>query len=158
LFSSDVEEHEITENTEFFILACDGLWDKLSNEGAVEFVRERLAKKIPVSTIIKELVQDSYDKGSMDNISAILVVFTHTLKKLQQQQQQQQQQQLRKSAKDTRHVAKSETPTENQATQGHSTAKVPEHSNLSKEAVSPRKCTLKTFEQVIIFTTTKSIV
>jgi serine/threonine protein phosphatase PrpC len=79
----DVEEFPITENTEFFILACDGLWDKLTNESAVDFVRERLAKRVPVSTVVKELVQEAYDKGSMDNISAILVVFTAALKKQQ---------------------------------------------------------------------------
>jgi hypothetical protein len=140
LFSADIEEFQITESTEFFILACDGLWDKLSNESAVEFVRERLLKKIPVSTVIKELVQDAYDKGSMDNISAILVVFTHTLK----QQQQQQQQQLRKSGKDSQHVVKSESSSEKQATQGqNSTIKGSRQSNTPKETTSPRKCTFE---------------
>lgn len=39
----DVEIREITEDWEFLILACDGIWDVLSNDAVVDFCRQRIA-------------------------------------------------------------------------------------------------------------------
>ena len=38
----DVKAHQITEETEFIILGCDGIWDVMGNEQAVNFVRVHL--------------------------------------------------------------------------------------------------------------------
>ena len=35
---------ELTDDTEFVILACDGIWDVLTNEEVVDFVRTRIAE------------------------------------------------------------------------------------------------------------------
>jgi protein phosphatase 2C family protein 2/3 len=42
----DVDVRELTADHEFVVLACDGIWDVLSNEKVLEFVRTRIAKKI----------------------------------------------------------------------------------------------------------------
>ena len=65
----------------FMILASDGLWDTFSNEEAVGLTKEFLirAKRKGVSNIAhevaKELVNESYRRGSVDNITVILVIF-----------------------------------------------------------------------------------
>lgn len=42
----DVEVCELTDDHEFIVIACDGIWDVLSNEEVLEFVRNRIAQKI----------------------------------------------------------------------------------------------------------------
>lgn len=40
----DIVEVEITDDHEFIVLACDGIWDVLSNEQVVAFCRKRLGE------------------------------------------------------------------------------------------------------------------
>jgi protein phosphatase 2C family protein 2/3 len=42
----------LTPDHEFLVLACDGIWDVLSNEEVLEFVRERIAQKIAPEIVI----------------------------------------------------------------------------------------------------------
>eukprot|EP00029_Vermamoeba_vermiformis_P008454 TRINITY_DN3963_c0_g1_i2.p1 TRINITY_DN3963_c0_g1~~TRINITY_DN3963_c0_g1_i2.p1 ORF type:complete len:478 (-),score=110.62 TRINITY_DN3963_c0_g1_i2:105-1397(-) len=76
----DILEVPLTTDTEFILLACDGLWDKFSNEEAVEFVRKRIQTNVPTLDIAKEIVQEAYNLGSTDNITAVLIVFNHSIK------------------------------------------------------------------------------
>jgi protein phosphatase PTC2/3 len=48
----DVDIKEITNDHEFIVLACDGIWDVLSNEEVVEFVRSRIAQEIEPEIVI----------------------------------------------------------------------------------------------------------
>lgn len=43
----DIEIKDITKDHEFLVLACDGIWDVMSNEEVLEFVRTRIAQSIP---------------------------------------------------------------------------------------------------------------
>lgn len=43
----DVIEKTITEDWEFILIACDGIWDVLSNDEALKFVRTRVAQQMP---------------------------------------------------------------------------------------------------------------
>ncbi len=43
----DVDIKELTADHEFILLACDGIWDVLSNEEVLDFVRSRIAQQIP---------------------------------------------------------------------------------------------------------------
>lgn len=43
----DIEIKDITKDHEFLVLACDGIWDVMSNEEVLDFVRERIAQSIP---------------------------------------------------------------------------------------------------------------
>ena len=45
----------LDDTDEFIILGCDGIWDCLTNEKAVEFVRERITEKTPTEIGIEML-------------------------------------------------------------------------------------------------------
>lgn len=40
----DIEIREINEDWDFVVLACDGIWDVLSNEDVCDFVRKEIAQ------------------------------------------------------------------------------------------------------------------
>ena len=42
----DVEVRTITEDLEFVVIACDGIWDVMKNNEVVQFIRCRIADKI----------------------------------------------------------------------------------------------------------------
>jgi protein phosphatase 2C family protein 2/3 len=42
----DVHMRDLTPDHEFMVLACDGIWDVLSNEEVLEFIRNRIAQQI----------------------------------------------------------------------------------------------------------------
>jgi len=80
----DVSVFKITDQTSFFILACDGLWDTVPNEQAVQFVQQKLEEykeRTPdnrdLYSICVELVTLAFQQKSRDNISCVLVVFNH---------------------------------------------------------------------------------
>lgn len=52
----DVKRITITSEDEFMILACDGIWNSLSSEEVVEFVRSRILKgETKMSAICEEV-------------------------------------------------------------------------------------------------------
>lgn len=71
---------------EFVIIACDGIWDVLSNEAVVTFIRTRLQKGIAPATICESLMDACLSTGPFglgcDNMSVILVLLkgNHQLK------------------------------------------------------------------------------
>ncbi|KAF9568788.1 PP2C-domain-containing protein [Agrocybe pediades] len=80
----DITCHEITEDDEFLVLACDGIWDCLSSQQVVDFVRYHvsLGKEL---TEICELMCDhclAPDTTSgagigCDNMTVLIVAITH---------------------------------------------------------------------------------
>jgi len=57
----DILQVKLNPGDEFFILGCDGIWDCLSNEQAVLFVRDRIETKAPTEIVIEmldEIVSD----------------------------------------------------------------------------------------------------
>ncbi len=53
LAAPDVVVKSINENWEFILLACDGIWDVLSNEEVLKFVRTRIAQQMPPELVEK---------------------------------------------------------------------------------------------------------
>lgn len=53
----DVKRITLEEDDEFMVLACDGIWNFMTSEEVVEFVRKRLSgdKKVNLSTICEEV-------------------------------------------------------------------------------------------------------
>jgi len=84
----EVKTFSIDKQTEFLILATDGVWDMISNEEAIQLVRDKLgdlatntkfqeAKEKFVYDICIELVKEADNRKSLDNISCIIIVFNH---------------------------------------------------------------------------------
>ncbi|GMT18601.1 hypothetical protein PFISCL1PPCAC_9898 [Pristionchus fissidentatus] len=80
----DVIRMEIDpESHEFILLACDGIWDVMSNQEAVDFVRERVAIGKPAQTICEELLSrclaPDCQMGGLgcDNMTAVLVLLAN---------------------------------------------------------------------------------
>eukprot|EP00186_Timspurckia_oligopyrenoides_P002573 CAMPEP_0182448016 /NCGR_PEP_ID=MMETSP1172-20130603/22701_1 /TAXON_ID=708627 /ORGANISM="Timspurckia oligopyrenoides, Strain CCMP3278" /LENGTH=474 /DNA_ID=CAMNT_0024644711 /DNA_START=272 /DNA_END=1696 /DNA_ORIENTATION=+ len=66
-------EYELNDTDSFIIIACDGLWDVVSDDEAVQFVSEKLAKAIDPQVISRKLVKLALDRNSTDNISVMVV-------------------------------------------------------------------------------------
>ncbi|XP_021917119.1 protein phosphatase 1B [Zootermopsis nevadensis] len=63
------------ERDEFLVLACDGVWDVMSNEDLCDFVRSRLALTNDLENIANQVIDTCLYKGSRDNLSFVLVTF-----------------------------------------------------------------------------------
>ena len=68
ILTFDLDELE----PKFMILATDGLWDYFSNQEAVQFVLDRLSEP---HFGAKSLVLQAYYRGSLDNITVMVVDF-----------------------------------------------------------------------------------
>ncbi|KAI0358027.1 protein serine/threonine phosphatase 2C [Trametes cingulata] len=66
-----VARTEIGDDDEFLILACDGLWDVIDDEEAVDLVRDFDDPE----DAAKELLKDAYLRESGDNVTIIVVRF-----------------------------------------------------------------------------------
>ena len=62
---------------EFVVLATDGLWDVVSNEEAVLFIRSRLHEP---DFGAKSMAIRAYELGSQDNITVAVINFTKIAK------------------------------------------------------------------------------
>jgi hypothetical protein len=85
--SSDPEIYQLpldSDEDEFMIVACDGLWDVMSNHEVIDYIREYLQENPPTietltSTthhLLIQLIEHAVeDLGSTDNVSVVLVLF-----------------------------------------------------------------------------------
>ena len=70
-----IREVELTEEDEFFIVACDGLWDVMTYDDAVEYIAaRRQIDNLTAKQVSAELVHEAINKrGSTDNVSVVVV-------------------------------------------------------------------------------------
>ncbi|KAF1334820.1 Protein phosphatase, partial [Globisporangium splendens] len=71
----EVVEHDIATHDEFIVLACDGLFDVMTPQQVVDFVRKKLALHGHVQHACEELVSYALSIGSEDNVTAVIVCF-----------------------------------------------------------------------------------
>ncbi|KAF9924489.1 Protein phosphatase 2C 2 [Linnemannia zychae] len=77
----DIMEHVITEDDEFLVLACDGIWECMSSNQVIDFVRLRIAQKISLDSICEMTLDhclappDHLTSIGCDNMTMIIVAF-----------------------------------------------------------------------------------
>ncbi|XP_074039266.1 probable protein phosphatase 2C T23F11.1 isoform X2 [Leptinotarsa decemlineata] len=89
---TDVVERSITSDWEFIVLACDGIWDVMSNKEVVSYVRENIANGLEPEEICENLMMhclapDCQMAGlGCDNMTVVIVALLHgeTYEKLQE--------------------------------------------------------------------------
>lgn len=78
LVSSEPEmfESRLSAADEFLILACDGVWDVMSSQQAVDCVRGNLFRtNNNAEEASKHLANEAFRRGSTDNISAVVITL-----------------------------------------------------------------------------------
>jgi protein phosphatase 1B len=68
-----VEEQDNAD--EFLVLACDGIWDVMSNDDLCDFIRHQLSIYKSLGTVCSSVIDTCLHKGSKDNMSVVLVTF-----------------------------------------------------------------------------------
>ncbi|KAL8909730.1 MAG: hypothetical protein Q9207_000039 [Kuettlingeria erythrocarpa] len=77
----DVIAHNISDDDEFLVIACDGIWDCQSSQAVVEFVRRGVAEKQRLSKICENMMDNCLSSGSetggvgCDNMTMIVVAL-----------------------------------------------------------------------------------
>ncbi|KAK5645521.1 hypothetical protein RI129_006821 [Pyrocoelia pectoralis] len=70
----DITKIPLTGNEDFLIIACDGLWDVVSERAAAQCVYQTIAhNQDDIEAVSEHLVQLAKQQGSSDNISVIVV-------------------------------------------------------------------------------------
>jgi protein phosphatase 1G len=80
----DIKVVDFSEDMDFVIIGCDGIWDCLTNQQACDFVSKRLKDNpdIKISKIIEDMLEeivakDLYNESGVgcDNMTCIVIVF-----------------------------------------------------------------------------------
>ncbi|KAM3511436.1 hypothetical protein MY11210_004928 [Beauveria gryllotalpidicola] len=77
----DVSQHDLTDEDEFLVLACDGIWDCQSSQAVVEFVRRGIAAKQDLDKICENMMDNCLASNSetggvgCDNMTMIIIAF-----------------------------------------------------------------------------------
>jgi len=70
-----ITEIKLDPTHDFLIMACDGVWDVVTNQAAVDFVTRQRNSGASAADTASALCQLAYLKESTDNISAVIVYF-----------------------------------------------------------------------------------
>ncbi|CAN6163576.1 unnamed protein product [Urochloa humidicola] len=71
----EVMTTDLTEEDEFLIMGCDGIWDVFRSQNAVDFARRKLQEHNDPAACCKELVDEAIKRNSGDNLSVVVVCF-----------------------------------------------------------------------------------
>uniref|UniRef100_A0A915CE89 protein-serine/threonine phosphatase n=1 Tax=Parascaris univalens TaxID=6257 RepID=A0A915CE89_PARUN len=74
----DVTVHSIKPEDEFVVIACDGIWNSLSSQEAVDFIRKRISGGVPLRDICEQMCNECLspntagDGTGCDNMTVIV--------------------------------------------------------------------------------------
>ncbi|KAI0243979.1 Protein phosphatase 2C 2 [Massospora cicadina] len=77
----DITEHMIAEEDEFVVIACDGIWDCMSSQDVISFVREHVVQGLDLKQICEKLMDNclapASDCGGLgcDNMTVLIVAI-----------------------------------------------------------------------------------
>ncbi|URD92581.1 phosphatase 2C [Musa troglodytarum] len=66
----------LTEDDEFLIIGCDGIWDVMSSQRAVSIVRKGLRRHDDPERCARELVMEALRLNTFDNLTVIVICFS----------------------------------------------------------------------------------
>ncbi|XAR61458.1 Phosphoprotein phosphatase [Bertholletia excelsa] len=66
----------LTEDDEFLIIGCDGIWDVMSSQQAVSLVRSGLRRHDDPEQCARDLVMEALCLNTFDNLTVIVVCFS----------------------------------------------------------------------------------
>ncbi|XAR64270.1 Phosphoprotein phosphatase [Bertholletia excelsa] len=72
----ELQETLLTEEDEFLIMGCDGLWDVMSSQSAVTMARKELMLHNDPQRCARELVREALKLNTCDNLTVIVVCFS----------------------------------------------------------------------------------
>ncbi|KAK9129208.1 hypothetical protein Sjap_009695 [Stephania japonica] len=72
----ELKETMLTEEDEFLIIGCDGLWDVMSSQCAVTIVRKELMLHNDPEKCSRELVREALRRNTCDNLTVVVVCFS----------------------------------------------------------------------------------
>ena len=72
----ELQEILLSEDDEFLIMGCDGLWDVMSSQCAVTIVRKELMIHNDPERCSRELVREALKRNTCDNLTVIVVCFS----------------------------------------------------------------------------------
>ncbi|OVA00642.1 Protein phosphatase 2C (PP2C)-like domain [Macleaya cordata] len=72
----ELQETVLTEEDEFLIMGCDGLWDVMTSQCAVTIARKELMLHNDPERCSRELVREALKRNTCDNLTVVLVCFS----------------------------------------------------------------------------------
>lgn len=72
----DVQLVALTEEDEFLIIGCDGIWDVMSSQDAVSLVRRGLRRHDDPQQCARELVKEALRLHTSDNLTVIVICLS----------------------------------------------------------------------------------
>ncbi|KAK9055879.1 hypothetical protein SSX86_026966 [Deinandra increscens subsp. villosa] len=72
----EIQQIVLTEEDEFLIIGCDGVWDVMSSQQAVKLVSRGLRRHDDPEQCAKDLVSEALRLNTYDNLTVIVVCFT----------------------------------------------------------------------------------
>ncbi|XP_015889591.2 probable protein phosphatase 2C 47 [Ziziphus jujuba] len=72
----ELEEMVLTEEDEFLVMGCDGLWDVMSSQCAITMVRKELMQHNDPEKCSKSLVKEALQRNTCDNLTVVVVCFS----------------------------------------------------------------------------------
>jgi integrin-linked kinase-associated serine/threonine phosphatase 2C len=68
-------QHNLDRSDRAIVLACDGLWEKMTYAECAQLTLEMAERGIPPSDIGDSLARTSLQRGSMDNVSVVVILL-----------------------------------------------------------------------------------
>ncbi len=72
----DVQLVTLTEDDEFLIIGCDGIWDVMSSQVAVSLVRRALRRHDDPQQCARELVKEALRLNTSDNLTVVVICLS----------------------------------------------------------------------------------